>query len=108
MNPSGFAMLLTLAVSTLFAQTQVGRISGTVSDVSAASIAGAKVLITNTDTQPKRILTTDDRGFYVAESLAIGPYSVAVDHRGVKTGGTKRFYDCGGRSRDCGFRFAGG
>lgn len=77
-------MLLKLAVSTLFAQTQVGRISGTVTDVSAASIAGAKVVITNTDTQSKRILTTDDRGFYVAESLAVGPYSVSVDHRGFK------------------------
>jgi hypothetical protein len=67
-----------------FAQTTFGRISGTVTDASSAAVAGAKVRITNTDTQATRSLVTDDRGFYVAESLPIGPYMVAVDHPGFK------------------------
>ena len=69
---------------TLSAQTMFGRISGTVSDPSGATIPGAKVIVTNTDTQASRTLTTDDHGFYVAENLAIGPYSVTVDAPGFK------------------------
>lgn len=40
-----------LAAPLLLAQTNFGRISGTVSDPSGAVIPGAKVLITNVDTQ---------------------------------------------------------
>jgi hypothetical protein len=61
-----------------------GRISGTVSDPSGAAVSGAKVIITNTATEAVRTETTDERGFYVAENLPIGPYSVSVDHPGFK------------------------
>ena len=61
-----------------------GRISGTISDGTGASVAGAKVVITNTDTQAARTETADERGFYVAENLSIGPYRIEVDHPGFK------------------------
>ena len=61
-----------------------GRISGTVTDPSGAAIPAAKVVITNTDTQATRVAITDEHGFYVAENLAIGPYSVTADHAGFK------------------------
>ena len=79
------ACLCTLLLPALLpAQTMFGRISGTVLDPSGAPIAGAKVTITNTDTRAVRAATTDDHGFYVAENLPIGPYSVATSQTGFK------------------------
>jgi hypothetical protein len=75
--------LAVLAFS-LAAQTNFGRISGTVSDSSGAVIPGVKVIIIDQDTQAARPVTTDDHGFYVAENLPIGPYSVSLDHPGFK------------------------
>jgi hypothetical protein len=66
------------------AQTTYGRISGTVVDQSGASVAGAAVTIVNTDTQASRTEKTDERGFYVATNLAIGPYAVEVNQPGFK------------------------
>ena len=48
------------------------------------AVAGAKVVVLNTDTQAARTATTDERGFYLAENLPIGPYTVTVDHPGFK------------------------
>jgi hypothetical protein len=75
---------LALSVSPVRAQTMFGRISGTVTDPSGAAIPAAKVVITNTDTQATRTEITDEHGFYVAENLSIGPYSVTADHPGFK------------------------
>jgi hypothetical protein len=76
--------LLLAAPSALLSQTMFGRISGTVTDASGAAVPGAKVAITKTDTQAVRTETSDSRGFYVAENLAIGPYAVSIDHTGFK------------------------
>jgi hypothetical protein len=77
-------IFLLLCASALPAQTMFGRVSGTVVDPSGAAIAGASVTVTNTDTQAVRNATTDERGFYVAENLPIGPYTVSVEHPGFK------------------------
>jgi hypothetical protein len=78
------AVFIALVPGPAAAQTMFGRISGTVTDQSGASIAGAKVVVTKTDTQAVRTETTDERGFFVADNLAIGPYKVTVDHPGFK------------------------
>src|SRR5579872_2647478 len=78
------SLLLFVSALPLPAQTLFGRISGAVLDPSGAAIAGARVTIVNTDTQAARTVSTDDHGFYVAENLPIGPYTVAVDHPGFK------------------------
>ena len=77
-------LLILTAPPAIQAQNMFGRISGTVSDPTGAPVAGAKVVIVNTGTQASRAETTDERGFYVAESLSIGTYSVTVDHPGFK------------------------
>ena len=78
-------LLCGLIMPRLPAQTNFGRISGSVTDPSGALIPGAAVVVvTNVDTQASRNLTTDERGFYVAENLQIGPYSVAVEYMGFK------------------------
>ncbi len=82
---ASLSLVATLAPP-LAAQNIFGRISGTVTDPSGAAVSGAKVVIRNTDTQAARTETTDERGFYVAENLPIGPYSVQIDQPGFKRG----------------------
>jgi hypothetical protein len=67
-----------------FAQSIVGRISGTVVDTSGAVIPGATVNITNEATKLTRALKTDANGFYVATALPVGNYTVQVEHAGFK------------------------
>jgi hypothetical protein len=88
---SAFALLigmtLLFAGSHAAAQSSTsGSISGTVTDSSGALISGAKVALTNTDRgQQIRVLTTSSSGFFAAESLPLGTYSVAVSSSGFKT-----------------------
>ena len=68
----------------LSAQTEFGRISGTITDPTGAAVAGATVTIRNSDTQATRTEKTDEAGFFVVENLPIGPYSVEVAQTGFK------------------------
>jgi hypothetical protein len=77
--------LFTATARFAVAQDIFGRISGTVTDSSDASVSGAKVTITNEATQISRVLTTDKSGYYVADSLAVGTYSVNVEQQGFKS-----------------------
>ena len=81
---AGALLLVALTGTTLMAQTSFGRISGTVTDPSAAPIAGAKVSFTNNDTQNTRTVETDANGYYVVTNLPIGPYSVQTDIAGFQ------------------------
>src|SRR6266404_3849407 len=78
------AMLLASGL-TVNAQTFRGTILGTVTDTSGASVAGATVIIKNTDTGLTRTVTTSDDGSYSAPELPIGNYSVTVEESGFKT-----------------------
>ena len=71
---AGFA----LAVPAIYAQTTVGRISGSVTDQSGAAVVGAKVTITSAETQSVRTAASDASGFYAVTSLAIGHYTASV------------------------------
>jgi hypothetical protein len=70
----------------LQAQEVTGSISGTILDGSGASIPGATVTLTNVDrSHVERTLTTNKAGFYTAESLPAGTYTVTVTAAGFKT-----------------------
>ena len=62
-----------------------GRIAGTVTDPSGASVPHAKVTIINQDTKLARTVFTDDKGFYVVPELSAGVYKVTAEQRGFKT-----------------------
>jgi hypothetical protein len=79
-----FCLAVVPGCLSLLAQTNFGRISGTVSDASGAVVPAVKVTITDIDTQAIRVVNTDDHGFYVAENLPIGPYAVAAEQAGFK------------------------
>jgi len=63
----------------------MGRISGTVTDASNASIADAKVTVTNVDTRASRTAATEASGSYTVTNLPIGNYTVEVAKQGFKT-----------------------
>ena len=66
------------------AQTNVGQISGRVSDQSGGALPGALVTATNEQTGLAQTATTDAVGGYVFASLPAGPYKVRVELTGFK------------------------
>ncbi len=80
---------ITLAVSLMSmpasAQSTAGRVLGTVTDASGAAVAGATVVVTDTQRGTSRILTTDSSGEYVAPDLIPGTYKIRVEAKGFKT-----------------------
>jgi hypothetical protein len=67
------------------AQTTAGRILGTVTDKSGASVSGANVVVTDVQRGIARKLTTDDSGSYVAPDLLPGTYTVKIEAKGFKS-----------------------
>src|ERR1700744_3920712 len=76
--------LVLAAGSRLAGQDIVGRISGTVTDSSGASVAEAKVTITNEATLIVREITADKDGYFAADQLPAGIYSVSGEQPGFK------------------------
>jgi len=84
-----FAILfavVSLAFSSLplQAQTTYGSITGSVTDPSGASIAGAQVTLTNLGTSEKRTQQTGNDGLYLFPNLIPGRYSIVVEKPGFK------------------------
>ena len=78
------ASLFSGTVEFAVAQDIFGRIAGTVTDTSGATIADAKVTIVNEATQLGRDVTTDRNGYFVADQLPVGTYSVVAEKAGFK------------------------
>ena len=66
-------------------QTEMGRLTGTVSDQTGGLLPGASVKIRNLSTQAARTAVTDSRGAYAFSNLAPGSYEVTVDMAGFGT-----------------------
>jgi Carboxypeptidase regulatory-like domain len=83
------ALLIALAGCLLsvpaMAQSTAGRILGSTTDPSGASVAGATVVITDVQRGTSRTLTTDDAGAYAAPDLAPGTYKIHVEAKGFKS-----------------------
>src|SRR5437667_3259169 len=78
------ASLLFTAVGA-WSQTSTGTIKGTVSDGSGAVVAAARIVITNTGTNAKLDVVSNEEGSYTAPLLPPGAYSVAVTAQGFKS-----------------------
>lgn len=60
-------------------------INGTVTDSSGAAVAGAKVTVTNVDTNVSKTAVTTSAGTYYITDLIPGTYTVKVEQTGFKT-----------------------
>ena len=74
-----------LTGSAAHAQTSFGRISGSATDPSGASVPGVTIKSTNTDTQDIRTVMTDSNGAYVFTNLPVGPYTLEASQKGFQT-----------------------
>jgi hypothetical protein len=80
-----FALFLSALLLSLPSLASVtASISGTVKDVSGASIPGATVTATNTGTSITQTRTTNGQGFYSFQSLPLGSYILTVEQKGFK------------------------
>ena len=80
------SVVVSLAILVGLSQAQDirGKISGTVTDAQGASVVGAAVEVTNTDTNVSTSLVTNSNGFYEAPLLLPGPYKVTAASAGFK------------------------
>jgi len=87
-NPLTIGLLVVLTVllpaGYNAAQETRGMIHGRVLDASQAVLAGATVLVENTDTNTATRLTTNQTGYYEARLLLPGNYRVSAEFAGFK------------------------
>jgi hypothetical protein len=81
--PALFALTCFLQVPCLLqAQSDRGRISGVAYDSSGAIVGGASVRVLNPQTEAVRETVTDEKGFYLVDSLVPASYNVVVSAPG--------------------------
>src|SRR5260370_39720319 len=79
-----FVLLMSLGISgILFAQSDLGKISGFIKDPSGATIANAKVTVRN-NTGVERQTTTNDSGYYVVTNVPPGLYTMTAEATGFQ------------------------
>ncbi len=78
-------VVLGLAGTRAWAQSDTGRISGAIKDASGAIIPGVTVVATRADTGDKTTATTDKTGVYTFPSLRAGVYNVSASLDGFNT-----------------------
>ena len=74
--------LLCLLTSALFAQSETGSISGTVTDPAGAVVPNARVTVKNSATNGTRSTTTGGSGVYTVTNLQPSDYVVSVEAPG--------------------------
>src|ERR1700733_7065493 len=88
--PRNLVMLIAVAVSGLWLSLSswgqaTTSLHGTVTDPSGAAVAGAKIILTNQDTNLARETTTTSKGVYEFVSVLPGTYKIAVEAKGFRT-----------------------
>ena len=67
----------------------IGSFSGTVTDKSGASIAGASVTVTSQGTGAVRETKTDETGHYILSLLPVGIYTIRIEFQGFQSAESK-------------------
>src|SRR5215831_21391560 len=71
-------LLAALGLRLVYAQIDVGRIVGTVSDATGAAVPDAVITIVNEKTRQERKVVADHAGFYVAPNLVPSTYKISA------------------------------
>src|SRR5438874_4031850 len=82
LTPLAVAVLLVIAV-TAFAQTDTGRITGTVKDQNGAIVPGANITVTNTRTGEERSAKANDDGMFSVAALKASSYRIIAETTGL-------------------------
>jgi hypothetical protein len=77
-------LLILVASQSAFAQTVVGRISGTVQDANGAGVPNASVKVINSANNSERTVTSDENGFYTITNLPVAMYTIEAEAKGYK------------------------
>ena len=78
------ALLSVLIISvSAVAQTDQGRLTGTVKDASGAVIPGARITVRNEKTGLERAVDANAQGYFVITNLSPAPYSVSCKSEGL-------------------------
>ena len=81
---SFFTLIAVLFSPSLPAQSTGGRIRGTVTDPSGATVAAANVVITNQANGSQRDSQTGPNGEFIFLEVPVGTYQIEVDQTGFK------------------------
>lgn len=77
-------LLIIIVCSALYAQSDVGSITGVVNDPSGAVVPNAKVVIKSEATGQEHPVTADSSGRYTVTNLAPGSYTLTAEAPGFK------------------------
>ncbi|MGH9666848.1 MAG: carboxypeptidase regulatory-like domain-containing protein, partial [Bryobacteraceae bacterium] len=80
----GGCLVVLLGCGTLLSQQDMGVITGVVTDETGAVIAGARVVVTDRETNETRAADTQGTGAYTIGPLRLGTYDVSVEKKGFK------------------------
>jgi hypothetical protein len=80
------AVMIAAPLTQVHAQSQAttGVMRGVVTDTSGAPVVRASVTLRGTETNYERVVTSSDRGVFVATLLPLGPYDVTVRALGFR------------------------
>jgi hypothetical protein len=95
------ALLRTVVLSllfsaSLFAQRDLGTITGTITDAQGSAVPNAKITITEDATNLSYVVTTNDTGDYVRPALKPGTYTVTAEAQGFRRLAQKNVVISGG------------
>ena len=77
-------LLAVVACLALYAQSDLGSITGFVKDPTGATVPNATVTVKNEATGTERRATTSESGFYTVTNIPAGYYTVSVEAKGFK------------------------
>ena len=80
LTPLAVAVILVIA-ATAFAQTDTGKITGTVKDQNGAIVPGANITVTNTRTGEERSAKANDDGMFSVAALKASSYRIIAEVR---------------------------
>jgi len=78
-------LLAMLPITLLWAQSPQASISGTVKDGQGALVPGVSVSAVHNETGVATTVVSNDAGFYSMQALAVGAYTLRVEHTGFQT-----------------------